>query len=368
MTNFKEKSNCKVFKINNKNTITNFTYKFSINGETLFYELIIDFDNNNIIKEKLHNGKIYGIYFDRFFNDEEINISCTKKMSKEDYRFFDVYAKDFKNNQDKNFNTTFFLRDVARKRPNDSEYYKVYKDVYKEIIDTIVIYPETEYGNFFGLINDNEDFTSFKKILSDYNIDITDIIKEEISLDSLLANSKEIQKDLVNLIDNLKKGESVQISLSGILESIKKEENGEIKINKLTLRHGSDDSFEYFEESNGTRRLFDLLPLLLLPKDKRRLVLIDEIDQSLHTLLTQKLIKDLFDKSFTSSSQFLITTHDINLFNQSLLRGDEILLVNKDSQMHSSNITSFVDFKKRADRDVISRYLSGEFGAIPKLS
>ena len=75
----------------------------------------------------------------------------------------------------------------------------------------------------------------------------------------------------------------------------------------------------------------------------------------------------LFDVKNTSNIQFLITTHDVNLLNQDLLRGNEILLVNKNEETHSSTMKLFSDLKKRADREVISNYLNGEFGTIPKI-
>jgi len=366
ITNFKEKNKYNTFKINNNNQISSFEFKFSIDGEILFYEILIDFENDIIISEKLHNGKKHGVYFDRYYDNDKIIISTSKKLSKEDKKFFDVYSMDFNTNQDDKYKSYFFLRYVAKKRSDESDYYKAYKNVFGEILKIIVIYSDTEFGGILRMLEDNNDFTRFKELLQIYKIDISDLVKEEVPMESIMPSDKDMQDNIYDLVNQLEKNDDFQISISGMLISFTKNNDGEIKVHKLTLRHGSDDIFEYYEESEGTRRLFDLLPLLLLPKDRDALVLIDEIDQSLHTLLTQKLIKDLFDISHTSKYQFLITTHDVNLLNQELLRGDEILLLNKNDDTHSSSIKVFSDFKKRADRDVIERYLNGEFGAIPK--
>lgn len=368
LSNYKDKSRCKTFKINNDNKISSFKYKFSIDGEIVFYELTIDFENDYILNEKMYNGKIYGVYFDRVYKNGKIDISTTKKMSKEDKKFFDVYSMDFYNNQDGNFDSSFFLRYVARKRSDNSDFYKVFKNIFDEIMSTIIIYPDTEYGDVFGLINDNADFENFKELLQEYRIDVTDLVQENVTLESIIPDYKSKIKELDKLILELKEGQNFQVSINGVLLSISKNSDKEINVQKLTLRHGSEDAFEYYEESNGTRRLFDLLPLLMLKNDKSRLVLIDEIDQSLHTLLTQKLIKDFFNSNLTSKIQFLITTHDVNLLNQEILRGDEILLISKNNLSHASSVQQFSDFKRRADREVIGRYLNGEFGAIPKIS
>ena len=66
---------------------------------------------------------------------------------------------------------------------------------------------------------------------------------------------------------------------------LRKGENGNIIYYKMMLNHGNDrDLFEYVDESDGTRRLFDLIPVLFENKDSS-IIFIDEIDRSLHTNL-----------------------------------------------------------------------------------
>ena len=86
---------------------------------------------------------------------------------------------------------------------------------------------------------------------------------------------------------------------------MKKDKNGDIKYNKLQLNHGNnDDLFEYMDESDGTRRLFDLIPLLYTNK-KRSVIFIDEIDRSLHTNLTKKFMQLFYNLTKNTSSQLI---------------------------------------------------------------
>ena len=64
-----------------------------------------------------------------------------------------------------------------------------------------------------------------------------------------------------------------------------------MKVQKLGLIHSEevDEIFELSDESDGTRRLFDLIPLIrMFSKDFT--IVIDEFDRSLHPNLTKKFL------------------------------------------------------------------------------
>jgi len=123
-------------------------------------------------------------------------------------------------------------------------------------------------------------------------------------------------------------------------------------------------------ESDGSRRVIDLLPafLYLAAGANPNVYIIDELDRSLHTLLTRKLL-ELFLGEYSSSSrsQLLFTTHDLLLMDQNLLRRDEMWITdrNKDG---SSNLISFSEYKDvRYDKDIQKSYLQGRLGGIPHI-
>lgn len=150
---------------------------------------------------------------------------------------------------------------------------------------------------------------------------------------------------------------------------------GEISLSKMVAVHSLEDDarstvqFELDDESDGTRRLLNLIPTftLLLHASRPRVVFIDEIDRSMHHLLTRKLITDyLVNCSAASRSQLFFTTHDPLLMDQSLLRRDELWIVDK-ADGRRSQLLCVDDFNVRHDKALVNSYLIGRFGGVPNL-
>ena len=129
--------------------------------------------------------------------------------------------------------------------------------------------------------------------------------------------------------------------------------------------------FDISAEFDGTRRIIDLLPALLdLSREGSKTVyVIDEVDRSLHSLLTRRLIESyLSGCNSESRAQMLITTHDLQLMDQNILRRDEMWISERSSDGVSS-LYSFSDFLDvRCDKDVRKSYLQGRLGGIPDIS
>ena len=123
--------------------------------------------------------------------------------------------------------------------------------------------------------------------------------------------------------------------------------------------------FNVEEESDGTQRLLDLLPILFsLGKNRHDIYFIDEIDRSLHTKLSQYLLREFLKGSGDTDSQILFTAHDVNLINLEEFGQDEIWFIEKDSE-GESHLRPFSDFEIQKGQDVLKAYLNGRFGAVP---
>jgi hypothetical protein len=132
----------------------------------------------------------------------------------------------------------------------------------------------------------------------------------------------------------------------------------------LVADHGNPaDLFEYKDESDGTRRLFDLLPIYRVALSNR-VIVVDELDRSLHTKATLEFIDRFYKETSSRQSQLIATTHDSNIFDLDLLRQDEIWLVERMDD-HSSSLRPLSYYKPRFDKDVGKDYLIGRYGAIP---
>lgn len=145
-------------------------------------------------------------------------------------------------------------------------------------------------------------------------------------------------------------------------------ENGEIKASKLMLKHQMCDSdqevlFDMSEESDGTRRLMDLFPGIANLEGEDKVFVVDELDRSLHPVLSQELLK-LFLEEDNKTSQLIATTHESNLLDLDLLRRDEIWFIEKDTG-GDSNVYSLEEYAPRHDKDIEKGYMRGRYGAIP---
>jgi AAA15 family ATPase/GTPase len=178
------------------------------------------------------------------------------------------------------------------------------------------------------------------------------------------------------LLEEIKEGQVVRMMLGLYHERyLITRIDGELVAKKLVTYHRLLDSqqsvkFDIHHESDGSQQVIDLLPAFLeISSDlSKKVFVIDEVDRSLHTLLTRQLIIGYLNScSQSSRSQLLFTTHDVLLMDQDLLRRDEMWVVERDDQ-GTTKIFSFSDFKDvRYDKDIRKSYLQGRLGGIPKI-
>ncbi len=128
----------------------------------------------------------------------------------------------------------------------------------------------------------------------------------------------------------------------------------------------SDSKFHlpFSEESDGTQALLHLMPILASAPDETHVVVIDELDRSLHPLLCWEFVRFFSESCEGARRQLIVTTHEAHLLNQELLRRDEYWFAEKDDSQQT-RLVSLLDFKIRNDLKVDKGYLSGRFGAIP---
>jgi uncharacterized protein len=145
---------------------------------------------------------------------------------------------------------------------------------------------------------------------------------------------------------------------------------------QLRFRHRGapkDVLFDMTDESSGTIRLLQSAVRAVPILERGGLVLIDEIDASLHPLLTAKLIA-LFQSRTVNrkGAQLIFTSHDATLLGlldgEEVLRRDQVWFTQKNSD-GASELFPLSDFKPRKEgENRMRRYLSGSYGAIPELS
>ena len=141
-----------------------------------------------------------------------------------------------------------------------------------------------------------------------------------------------------------------------------------IQNNAITTFHRTNPSVAFdfeTEESEGTKTLFRMMVRMIGIIHEGKMLLVDEIDNSLHTQLVEFVI-GMFNHS--DHAQLIYTTHNTHLLNTDFQRRDQVYFVNK-REDGSSDLYSLFDFKDFRDTlDMEKAYLQGRFDAIPNIS
>jgi hypothetical protein len=146
----------------------------------------------------------------------------------------------------------------------------------------------------------------------------------------------------------------------------------EIEDNQIKFHHATDAgsaTFDLNDESSGTRNLFFLSGPILDILKKGLVLVIDELDTSLHTLLVREIVRLFHDPEVNASgAQLIFTTHDTALLDMfGLFRRDQIWLVEKDKDQRTA-LFGLMEFSPRKGEAIERNYLQGRYGGIPLLS
>ena len=185
--------------------------------------------------------------------------------------------------------------------------------------------------------------------ISNYRIKERDVSEEE----------RDISKKIGLAIESVFKEQDASFQFHGTDETEK----------SIELEHcgveGYRTHFPIHLESAGTLRLLAALPKMLGVLATGKLVIIDELDLSLHTHAAEKLLR-LFCSRETNpnGAQVLATTHDTNLLQSECLRRDQVWFAEK-NDAGATEVFPLTDISTRKSDDIERGYLQGRFGATP---
>jgi AAA15 family ATPase/GTPase len=143
---------------------------------------------------------------------------------------------------------------------------------------------------------------------------------------------------------------------------------------RILLQHQAGDEGSWLdlnEESEGTKTLFRMAPSVFRALESGGLLLVDELESSLHPLIGLAIVK-LFNcpRANSRNAQVIFTTHDTNLLGTTLgqqpLRRDQVWFTEKDDE-GASTLYPLTDYKPRKAENLERGYLQGRYGAIPFL-
>ncbi len=237
------------------------------------------------------------------------------------------------------------------------------------------IFPESKHYSLPQLVRTDEQFSdALSRFLREMDTGVDCVKLQALSTDELAALiPQQMIDDMVQTISDVSdvSPQTAESNMTLIGPSderlvVQLNEDGSYRAYALgTVRQSAEQQeidFELSEESDGTKRLFDLFPSLYSANN--RIFIIDELDRSLHPNLVEKFLAFFLRQK--NGTQLLVTTHESTLLNLSLVRRDSIWFTEKRPN-GATDLYSLEAFKPRKDRDIRKGYLNGRYGAVPVL-
>jgi uncharacterized protein len=331
---------------------------FELDVEQMVYEYNFEITSERVTREALK--RITKTVDEPLFEREEGSLKTLSPMlsKREELQFA------FKGTED---NELYLTNSVSQKQKQ----FKPIFDWFRERL--VLIGPDTRYAgipDIAGGRHPSFDLNMLNNRLRALDSGIQSLRWDHVSPETLY--NKEILEILEIVGADLKEGETVPTPWQDDGSFLTKR-NGTVVASRISPVHsgesGQEIPFTFAEESDGTKRLFDLVPAFLhLEEAKQPFVfVIDELDRSLHSLLTRSLLERYLRRTEQMQSQLIFTTHDLQLMDQDIFRRDEMWVTERD-QAGASKLIAFSDYKDvRKDKDIRKSYLQGRMGGIPKI-
>ena len=263
-----------------------------------------------------------------------------------------------------------FLKTINEsKKAIGKKNYKCFVVVYNFFSEDIeFIMPDSTIKSLKCYEESDSSFQLFLKAVNSFDTGIVKIREENIEFDELKEKVPEyIYNEICKSLENFQgKSRCYGLIVSGPTGwyRIENDKEDKIIVTTIILNHkNSDFDFAFSEESDGTKRIFDLLRIVIQNKEGG-VYIVDELERSLHPKVSERLIQLFIKHTKGKRTQLVFTTHETSIMSQNIFRRDEIWFVEK-NEHNASNIYSLDKFSERYDRKLDKAYLEGRYGALP---
>lgn len=319
--------------------------------EEWLYELMQDGSAHNLFLREGSDAPVLG---------EGVNLTETEKNR------FAVYSEDFAGHD-----TQLFLTEMNRgKKYVANSRFLFFQNTFNWIMNNIIVINPNMGISSTDAYYSTESLENISRLIRTFDTGISEIKTKIISVEEMgkMIPSEVLSGIFGHLKMQMQLTNLPQIQMTWRMDegffNIRIKENSEPEITTLVLKHGrSIYDFNFSEESDGTKRLFDLIDMLLI-KRADTVFVVDELERSLHPKLTEHFLKLFMEAHEGVRMQLIFTTHEDTIMDQELFRRDEIWFVERDAD-NSSKIYSLDRFKERYDKKLSKAYLEGRYGAIP---
>ena len=336
----------------------NYAYGFILNSKEIIDEWLFEIGKSG--ETKIFDRKNTTTY--------DLDFLYKKNKLNEEKQFLEFTAKGTPRNQ-------LFLTQI--RNTNVSDNVSNITDILN-VIDWFqnaltVIYPGTKnISKKFELHKDTNLQQVFNEMLDYFDTGIDGIEFKEVDFEKMDI-PYEVKEDIKNDLLS-QKSEKTSAFLSNPQDDkyyvISKIDETTVQAKLLKTKHkvmgGEYELFDLKDESDGTRRIMDLIPLIIDFFRGGNIFIVDEIERSLHPNLVRDLFEFILDKCDDINSQLIVSSHEATLLTQKLLRKDEIWFAvkNKDG---ATQLHSLEDYNVRFDKEIMKDYLLGRFKGVPKL-
>ena len=319
----------------------------------------------------------------------EYSFSCTRKMVVEEKlsrtNSRTTYVLFHRQGQDFEFDGTQISEDdLARLKVialgtdsrrlllNNANEQKLF--VFNQVYDwfknaLIIIHPSTRFS-LFALLNSKEIMSLLNRWLPNLDTGIVRLEKEQISAKTAAIPDEVLDQFMDDLRQDDEAVGAALVTQGFVLVEMGRDSDPQffrlISIHKDN--EGKEISLSMSDESDGTRRMLDLIPAFCdRVNSGGSTIVIDEVDRSLHPALAVSLFESFHARCGNKAQdQIIASTHNLDLMTQSLFRRDEMWFFDrKNFGTKLISFSEFIDTKK--DKDVRKSYQEGRMGGLPKL-
>ena len=320
-----------------KNEPCEFEFLFISNGKKYIYGFVADKD------------KIYEEYLWEYFSAKPTKIF--ERTNCNEYKFLQSDERKLNAIKEKNTENKLFLSTATTWN------YDKTKDAYLWFANNIDTYMGGNLLNDFVIESfskdENEELKKFTlKLLKEADIIIKDFTIE--------VKDKEVDNNFLMLMKNL-----------NMPTPLIPQKQREVRIGMIHEIKDDDNNFKKYElsfdnESSGTQILFSFAPILKDVFEKGKILVIDEIERSLHPSLVEMIIKFFHNPEINKgNAQLIFDTHDTNLLSLDIFRRDQIWFTEKNTEKGATDIYPLDDFSLRKTENIQKGYLNGRYGAMP---
>lgn len=211
--------------------------------------------------------------------------------------------------------------------------------------------------------------TDFAALVNQMLPDLTGIskleVRREVLTEEIIKNDPRLLKASAFLKSNPNTVYTLRAS-NGDVSNVTIE-NGEFIRKTLLSVHinssGNDVEFDFIEESDGTRRIIEYMPLLYSVLKLDKVFIVDEIERSIHPIMIKSIISKISENK-EAKGQLIFTTHESCLLDQAIFRPDEIWFAQKDVEQ-STQLYPLSDYNIHNTANIENGYLNGRYGGIP---